>query len=528
MHTHTHTAAGHRWFVAAPLFLLFLGLSIREGITPSFHADVTESIDASSDHQTFTVGRTVYRLEAKTNFRLHTSPTLEAGTVLVYSDVLSHVHVGTMDIEGWNGGFQVTKTEKSITIAALSTPVFVRQDNHEMIVPAFMQWKGDVLVSEKDGMDAWAQSREVYSLPETFSADRLHDLDALAALVPPADVSEATPLLPPLLGQELRLQSARDRTERLERIERVQEVQRALASHAEAIDSLLLAPDMPAILSSPEGQDALPLLLSTAVTEGKGDLFLPFFIVRPDCMLLASFHPLIRDHTRVLPESGDITDDERLTLLFLTPFSDVAPQEIAGIALSQWQAQWLQQVKTQVGVQQFIASLPFFQKQIGRLDALQYPKRVDTYVSALLVIAEPLDISLTPEAKQILGDLRTLRDARRLAAPLADVSSSSSSSFSSFSSSSTVSHSSISPSVLVKQTETQLQQAGFMVIGDTRFEPVNSLVQVSHIVFGAPKGDMLLQFTFDPLTATVSGIEQNGQLLPYDVPLSGFLEWLRH
>lgn len=525
MQTHTHITGRHRWFVAAPLFLLFLGLSVREGIVPAFPANVTESLDASSDHQIFSVGRTVYRMELKTDLNLQTDPTLHAGTVLVYSDVLSHLHVGDMDLEGWNGGFLVSKTEKSITIAALSTPVFVRQGNHEMIVPAFMQWKGDVLLSQKDGMDAWAYSRDVYSLPETFSTDRLHDLDSLASLLPPTNVSEATPLLPPLLGQELRLQSARERTERLQRIERVQEIQRALATRSETIDSLLLASDMPAILSSPEGQDAVPLLLSTAASEGKGDLFLPFFLVRPDRMLLASFHPLIRDHTRVLPESGDMTDDERLTLLFLTPLSDIAPQEIAGIALSQWQAQWLQHVQTPSGIQHFLSSLPFFQKQIGRLDVLQYPKRVDTYVTALLAIAESIDSHLTPEAKQILGDLRTLRDARRLAAPLADVSSSSSS-FSSFSSSS-VSHSPISPSILVKQTEAQLQQAGFMVIGDTRFEPVNSLVQVSHIVFGAPKGDIMLQFSFDPTTATVSDIEQNGQLLPYDVPLPGFLQWLR-
>ena len=530
MQTHTsHKKGTHRWLVVAPFFVMFLALSMREGVEHrSATADLTlgssKIISAQGTVKNVTVGESVLRLDpgSRVDISEVSRPALIDGSVLVVSKSLSHLHVGSMDLEGWNGGFQVTKQGSEITVAALTTPVFVVEGNHQTIVPAFMQWNGATLTSSTDGVSGWLSSRALHSLPVSFSADQLQTIQSLiSTLVMPVPTVD-TSILPSLLGQDLRLAPARDRAESAERQNRVNALLQAFSQNSGAADSLLKTDDIHDLLASSEGQDVLPDLLSLAVSQGKGDFLLSFFTMQPDRLLLASFHPLLRNHVRVLPVTATLSDDEQWSLLLLTPASDILPQAISDIAVQQWQSSWQNFVQSKTGVKTFTDSLPLLKGEIDRLDALEYAKRVDTYASAILTLAEPLD-HLSSDATTTLADLHTLRDQRRSESQISDPPVAPQSS----SASSSSQASSVDPVVLIQQARDILLQQGFMTTAQTSFTPASGHVSVQDIVFGTAKGDITLQFTFDPTTEAVSEIQQDGKTLPYSISLQQFMEWLK-
>jgi hypothetical protein len=428
MNTHKKSTGKHRWIIVAPLFALMFAFTVREAVTPALTADV--------------LNHSAYHLEDGSQFNDATK-TLAQGTVLVAGDDLVFLNVADMTLEGWNGGFLVTKNGESITIVALSTPVLIRQGENEMIVPAFMQWKSTKLTSLKDGLESWIASRDVKPLPEEFKRDQLQKIAVLEVV---SDYSHD----PHQLFQ-----------------------------------------------------------------------FLTAFTATPDHALLAAFHPLVADHARVFPLNSP-SDDERLSLLLLTPLSDTTANSLSPISVEQWKAEWMETLKTQKGILQFAAALPILKQHIERLDALHYPKRVDTYVTALLSIADSVQLQLLPQAKQVLTELRTLRDARRLAAPIADTPSS----IASIASASSVSSTSVVSIVSKEQAEAILQNAGFMITNDTQLIPVGDGVQVSNIIFGTASGDMPLGFVLHPATSTVSAISFEGQMLPNSVTMEQLTQWL--
>jgi hypothetical protein len=55
----------------------------------------------------------------------------------------------------------------------------------------------------------------------------------------------------------------------------------------------------------------------------------------------------------------------------------------------------------------------------------------------------------------------------------------------------------------------------------------DGLYDISGVVIGTPSGDRLIAFTFDPVAGLVSGIEQDGHVLPYSLELGKYLEWVR-
>ncbi len=533
MITHKHTQTGkHRWLVAAPLFVLFLVLSVRDGFLPqepqaSLVISANTLFEAKADAKTVEHHGTVYVLEPGTVLDTQTGASLQAGTALVHSFGLSSTKAADFILEGWNGGYQVTVSGKTVTVAALSTPVLVSDGTHQTLIPALMQWKGETLASASSDMSSWYAPRRVLPLPPDFSHDRLLVLSGLVTKTSEKTAPSAS-LLPATFGQLLRFSAAKDRAETELRREKIATLRHALLSDVSMVDTLLLSSDMQDSLLSPEGQSAMPEILSAALLQGKGDLFLPFFVSAPNQLLLAVFHPLTRDHAWMTPQTTALTEDEHRSLLLLTPLSDTAPDMLATLAMEEWQAKWSSFVQTASGAKVFASALPLLRTQIDRLDTLQYPARADNYTTALLKIAEPIEKKLTPEIRHQLEDLRILRAERRLSAPLQEVivASSAASSVSSAASSSSK-HAVLSDNELVSQTEIFLQEAGFMSTSQTTFTPVDGVVQVSNIVFGTLKGDTTLRFLFDPVTLTVSGIEQNGQILPYDIPLSGFTEWLK-
>lgn len=497
-------------------------------------ARVVTDGSATTEERVITVGSMVMQAEAGTVVETSdvSRPSLEKGTVLVSSPVLFHLQVNDMDLQGWNGAFHVSKEGDRITIAALTTPVLVTVGTHQTIVPASMQWNAVSLDIPVTDVQAWVQARATLPLPQVFLQDQLRTISTLPA---PRfeDALSDTSFVSPTLGQSLRLPSAQDRAESAERMESLESVRKTLESSPAQIDALLLDPDTEAALHSAQANAVLPTLESLALSAGKGDLFLPAFTASADRLLLASFHPLLRDHARVLPITATLTDDQEFSLLLLTTLSDLQPQALSSLAITPWQTLWSTYLSSHKDAEKtFAAALPILQSHIERMDSLQYPERVYTYTNALLDIGRPYWQVLSPEARTLLNEIHTLRDARRVAAPLADSIAeeavSSSSSLSSPSSSSSVASTpSVSNDVLVQQAERILQAAGFMMTPKTLLKPVSNGVQVTDIIVGTKTGDQAMQFVFNPDTNMVSDILQDGVILPYAITLEQFLDWVK-
>lgn len=267
-------------------------------------------------------------------------------------------------------------------------------------------------------------------------------------------------------------------------------------------------------------EDVLRALPASTPVAG---IALPAFVSTSDHFLVAAFHPLTRDHARVLTVPTLATDETRI-LQLLTPIADVLPDALTPLALRQWQDSWVQTVETREGKNLFAAALPLIATQIKRFDALQYPERVETYATAVLDIAAPMENELTADARKTLQAIRTLRTQRRLAAPIADVPVAASSAASSLSSAQRVD---VPPEILVEQAAFALANAGFMFTSRTILQPVDGIVHVEGIVFGTAYGDSVLHFRFDPQAGLISGIEKDSQVLPYAITLLQFTEWLR-
>jgi len=508
MNIQKHTQnAKHRWLVAAPLFLLMFTLSLRDVFIASVPA-----ASLITDEQVVVDGAQVSRQDN--------------ASTLVYSPYLSRFEAGEYTLEGWNGGYQVTVGAVSITVAALTTPVLVTHGKEQTIVPAFTQWKGETLAPLSGSLDLWYLSREVLPLPADYTQTMLRSLSQLATFVPAeSGTSSDETILPHTIGQSLRFEQAQERAAQMERLQRIEALRTALQSDVPSFDTLLLASDIDDILTSPEGRSALPELLTLATRVHKDHLLLPFFVADSKYRLLAAFHPLLRDSARVVPQSAELRGQtERLFLLF-TPAADVLPAAITELAITQWQDQWKSLTATKEGIADFSAALPFIESQIEQFDTLQYPQRVETYSTAILAVADPLEQKLTPDARKVLQGIRTLRTERRLASPIPDpvavvVSPAASSA-------SSAKHVDVSPDILIEQTAFILANAGFMSTAQTILKPVGSVVEVSEIVFGTANGDTTLHFSFDPQTGLVSAIHHQGQILPYAISLQQFTEWLQ-
>lgn len=519
---HTPQKRSHRWLVAGPIAALVLTLSMGGTlVSESLHGAVSALPEGAR-----VSGNLV--LEAGDNTTLDMTgdtTVLNEGTVLVASRVLATIRAGDVEVTGWNGGYSVSKAGDSVTVAALTTPVFVRRGNHQTIVPAFMQWKAVPMTALGNDAHSWFATHAPLALPDAFIDAQLEKLNGMQLSLP----TTSTPLSPvfiPQIDAFLRLSAADTRADGAHRLARLAAIRIALNASSNQLDALLGAWDIDDIFESEEGKKMMPLLLSDALTHDKGDLFLSLFAESPTQALIAAFHPLTRDHARVLPLHAFATDDETTALLLFTTLADTQPQALSELAVRQWQTQWNETMQSGSGVLLFNSALPILQSHIEKLDALQYPERVDRYATAVLAIAEPLKAGITADAQTALNAIRTLRDARRSAAPVAEVPETPEESASSSSVSSAPVRA-LDPVVLTEQTKALLLNAGFMIIGDTTFTPAATTVSVSDIVFGTKSGDVSLGFTFDPATNVISAIRKDGSLLPYAISLTQMTEWLK-
>ncbi len=523
MNTDTHKKTRHRFLVAVPLVALVLTVTLFDGVKSlgSLKGDLmipSSVIVSDKDHaQTVILKYSALELQAGSEVDLHDSmlPILKQGTALIATRGIFSVKAGDMIFQLWNGASQISITEKSLTIAALSSPVLVTQGTEKMIVPAYSQWtSGDALSSLESGIDGWTISRSVKPLPTSFISDALSRSQKLAAAIPPVKTVDGTAGISLPLSDTFKLSSAKQREESVERIARISALIDALSKQSSDLQTLLGAEDLADLLSSKEGQVAMPVILSLALEQGKGDLFLPYFTEQTDRLLIAQYHPLIRDHAWVLPVSG-LSDADNAVRLFSLPFSDALSQSLAPLAFSRWQTVMQDFLASRKDSEAIVKGLiPAYAEQIQRFSNLQYPERVSRYSKGveemggtLLPHPDPLPPRLPGEGDGKIpplpgSGLKERGSKTSLAVPVA-------------------------PELLQEQARASLAVAGFMFLPTTSFRAIGSSVEVTDIAFGTKDGDTVLHFTFDPATQNVSAITQNGVTMPNTMELGKFVDWGR-
>jgi hypothetical protein len=445
------------------------------------------------------------------------SPVLLRGSATVVTRGLQQMHVGANTIEGWNGAFRIIVQGTDITIAALTTPVLVKTDGGKMLVPAAMQWKmKGTLSSPGDAVGSWIATHTPQALPAIYMQQELSLLTNLSAAVhsdiPSVDASTN------VIGHFLQLPAARERTVAAERMSRLAALLSDLQKGSDAsLQFAVASSDAAALFGSPEAKDIIPLLLTAADAIGKQDLLLPYFLSDDDRLLLAEFHPAIRDHAWVTQSAVTPTSDDLLLGMELLPLSDATPDALSKIAAERWQAVSAAFLATRSDAPDILtAIIPLIADQVKRDTTVGYPERADRYASAITDLAKPFLASLSNDTRSLLATFKDAAQANVVASEGAASSSSASSRVS------------LAIPDLESRTLETLTQAGFMFTSHTGMHGhADGTVDVASVVLGTANGDQAFDFTYDPVVDEVSHIEQGGVVLPYALTLEQYVAWAK-
>ncbi len=155
----------HRLFVALPLAVMVFGVSLHDVFFPA-SAHVLQAAPTVALQST--PGTLLSASGATIDFR--------QGTALIVSKGLVRVTAGERVLQGFSGGFEITRDASSLTVAALTTPVLLTEGGRSIIVPA---------QSQSTFSDA---PQALQGLPESYLRDRLmvvshlmSDLDAASS-----------------------------------------------------------------------------------------------------------------------------------------------------------------------------------------------------------------------------------------------------------------------------------------------------------------------------------------------------------
>lgn len=182
MQSHTLTTAPkHRLFVAVPLFAACVMVSIVAGVHArgellhSAASDALIVVDAAEGSAVSQSGSVV---------------DVQEGTAMIASRGMVQSAVGSWQLQGWNGAFDVSTQTDAFTIAALTTPVAVHAGSQEYIVPVGMQ------VRLRTDSSTQQLVPNILALPAHYMRDRLpraHTLQEQADLAASAN-TDSLPL----------------------------------------------------------------------------------------------------------------------------------------------------------------------------------------------------------------------------------------------------------------------------------------------------------------------------------------------
>jgi hypothetical protein len=522
----------HRTFVVLPLFLAICAYSLKDAW--QVRADllpVSGIVESGNDRRSVVLpsGARVLVLPGA-SFDASDVRMISGEALFSHASLVS-VQAGLFTLEGWNGAFSVSVQGESVTVAALTTPVVLQSGFQRTVVPIGTQLRiQDALPPLGEDAEAWLSARWVLPLPAFYIREQIAALDGLSDAEIRWDEALEEATLPAALDV-LRLPASQERADAQRSQSAVRDVLSALRDDDTAlVQSFLLQPSLTADLQTPEGKTVFPDILALAAEKGKAALFLP--LISDDSLwLLASFHPLLRDHAWVTEGEGSMGAEARLLRLAFSPRADILPSAMSSLAADRWKEDMvsLLEERKEQAVSLLDTVLPRFAEALAAQASAELPERTLRYSLMFQDIAFPYKASISPRSLTSLAEIRALPErlsAVRFeeSAPVVPPSSAGSASSSSERVMGVFEYGEGKEKalgILKASGGMQTEQTSVTVIhGDT--------VHVIGMVFSTDTGDRPFEFTFDAGAREVRDILKDGKVLPYGISLEQFIEWAKH
>ena len=526
MDTNTHR---HRHFVALPAFLLLVSISFADsdGDVSRVISSMTSSFSSTED-SAFPAG--TYGEVIEGDLLVDNGLVLTSGVVRLGSHSQMTLSIDSLTLTVFDGGLYAAKTNDSVTIAAITSPVFVTHGDQRVVIPVGMQWSfsGDSIDPLTAGFKDWMQARKLSPLPSYFLEEQIialhlveqrteEDLPALRSYLPVDALSVDTLLLPVSLATEQK--------------ERVGHVLGVVRSAIEGNDTVYLAElsqneEVSLAMQSPRGRTMLGTLLSQRELNTAMKMEVLLRIADTEAMWsVTSFHPEYRDIAWSLI-GPDVSIESQLVRAFLFPFSLFSAEEVSDFVLDRYRVTILGMVQSVGDNSLFVDNmLDAHLTLIDRLETKGYPRRAahmsDTLVALIdsmesqtesmvraleyLSLSSAIDITPLPERRIVDASPETKEEPEPVV-----------------------------PDVVYTALEVEamaqalLQDSGALFTTQTGIAAyADNKARVSGIYFSAPLEDRKVAFTLDVYTKIVSAIEINGQKdFPYEPSFEGFVEWI--
>jgi hypothetical protein len=457
---------------------------------------------------------------------------LTSGVVRLGSQSEVSLGIDSLTATVFDGGLYAAKNSDAVTIAAISSPVFITHGDQRMMVPVGMQWifNKDSIEPLTAGFKDWMHARMLSPLPSHFLEEQIialhlaeqhieETLPPIRSHLPVEALSVDTLLLPVSLAEE---EQKRER-----------HVLGVVRKAIEGNDTVYFAElsqneEVLRAIQSPRGRTVLGVLLSQRDLDTAMKMEVLLRIADTEVMWnVTSFHPEYRDIAWSLM-GPDVSVESQLARAFLFPFSLFSAEEVSDFVLDRYRM-------TVLGMMENVGDSSLFVDNIidahltliDRLEAKGYPRRAahmsDTLValidsmesqteamtSALQYLSLSSAIDLTPLPEKRVQKVEVEREPEPEPEPVA-------------------------PEVVYGPLEVEamaqvlLQDSGALFTTQTGIASyADNKARVSGIYFSAPTEDRKVAFTLDVYTKIVSEIEINGQSdFPYEPSFAGFVEWI--
>lgn len=535
----------HRHLVALPVFALFLALTFLS-------ARVTENAVTADLGLPQGEPRSIVHLPgniegvAASGADIADSgamPELKRGTLLASYPGLFGVSAGDVRCYGFHGGFVLTRTDRELTVAAVTSPVLVMQGAMRMIVPVGLQWslpQGGQLEPLSSGPAAWSHSRVLSELPPQFLRDQREDL---AHLKFSADLPAAITAMPgaePVISDAL-LPEARAHVIVDWQNSVIGAVRGAVQKgNAGALKTILDDERYASVFTDEKSIASLALVLGETPSDASELQMLLTERLTSDerLWILLSYHPDFRAVAWTF-DRIDLPREPVITRLFFLPFSDMTADAVPSIAFARFTTGFIRVLGVLEQPEPMLKFLfTSYEPMIGRLEALGYPMRSGEFATTLINLMTPY-ADTYPEAAAAIEHIKMQVTANDAVAIPGDLSadllrreqerSSSSSSVAASVSSSSVPVQKLSPAEVERRTHILLHSAEAVYTLKTEVKAeAENVAKVSNIVFGAPSGDRTVGFTLNLATEIVSDISVDGKAdFPFTPRFESFIRWVK-
>lgn len=522
----------HRHFVALPMVLLAVALGFTDASMhfPSILSSVSTVLQAESDER-FTFDTGVYGIVyAGGEMQSNDGIDLRSGSLLLASRGRMDVQIGSFTVTSFDGVIHLTKGTTSVSIAAITAPVFVSSGDKRIVVPVGMQWEGDSsLASLSDGFAQWMRGRVVRPLPTHFIERVLSDVSIIRK--PESTLPRVQYVLPiELLPAEDILLPVSERNKQQEQYEHILGYVRFVVENndTERFEEIAAMLSVSDAMQSKRGQSVLAELLSHTSDSSTTMrmLLLQQLISDESLWMVSSFHPHYRDIAWALFEP-DVSMESQLTRVFLFPYSFFASEDFSEFVLDRY-AVAVHGIADAVGQKEsFVehlleAHLPLVEK----LEQRGYPLRAEFLVQTLQE-----SISAFAAPTEFMKEARTellQRDAISLD-PLPPKKEPEQHEEPSEPEENQEPEVTLTPAQVEEAAYAMLEKAGalFTVHSSVSADMPNT-ARVTDIVFSSPTKDRSVRFSLNVVSGIVSSIEIDGNTdFPYEPTFDGFVSWIR-